>query len=327
LEIEVKVKSSQKLEREVRRTSAFVENQVHSDIYYNSPERDFSKTDEALRVRREGKRITLTYKGPKLDKVTKSREEIIVPVGEGINELLLSLGFRKTLEVQKEREFRRKGQIKITLDEVRGLGNFIEFEIEGDDLEGGKKEIFSYMKTLSLSQKDSITKSYLELLLENRPHRKSPDPLDIPAAGVAVVERNGKYLVIRRGNEPMKSMLCFPTGHLQKGESVSKGTLRELEEETRIKGTVLNPNAVIYQGPRQSRVAGRKDISDFYFKNTQPVSDPLKMHAEFTYVFIKVRSDGKPKVTPEASEVLWMTRDELLKNKDFVPVHKLYLGG
>ena len=45
----------------------------HRDLYFNSPLRDFKESDEALRIRIKEEGARLTYKGPKLDKETKSR--------------------------------------------------------------------------------------------------------------------------------------------------------------------------------------------------------------------------------------------------------------
>src|SRR5579859_2774691 len=72
-----------------------------SDEYFNAPDRDFARTDEALRIRRIGEANFVTYKGPKLDAQTKTRTEIEVPLGEGeavaakFADLLTHLGYRR----------------------------------------------------------------------------------------------------------------------------------------------------------------------------------------------------------------------------------------
>src|SRR5262245_6472777 len=47
-----------------------------ADHYYTSPDRDFAKTDEALRLRRIGATNIVTYKGPKHAGPTRTRTEI-----------------------------------------------------------------------------------------------------------------------------------------------------------------------------------------------------------------------------------------------------------
>src|SRR5690242_8827045 len=53
------------------------------DHYFNAPDRDFARTDEALRLRRIDAANFVTYKGPKQDAQTKTRTEIEVPLAEG----------------------------------------------------------------------------------------------------------------------------------------------------------------------------------------------------------------------------------------------------
>ncbi|MFN5909679.1 MAG: class IV adenylate cyclase, partial [Planctomyces sp.] len=52
---------------------------LEQDEYFNHPARDFRQTDEALRIRRIGGELILTWKGPRLDALSKSRRELEVP--------------------------------------------------------------------------------------------------------------------------------------------------------------------------------------------------------------------------------------------------------
>src|SRR3954471_6393175 len=54
-----------------------------ADHYFNAPDRDFARTDEAFRVRSVGSNNYVTYKGPKRDRETKTRLEIEVALAEG----------------------------------------------------------------------------------------------------------------------------------------------------------------------------------------------------------------------------------------------------
>ena len=46
------------------------------DTYFAHPARDFGQTDEAFRLRRIGEKNYVTYKGPKIDATTKTRQEM-----------------------------------------------------------------------------------------------------------------------------------------------------------------------------------------------------------------------------------------------------------
>ncbi|MBI0584825.1 MAG: class IV adenylate cyclase [Methanomassiliicoccus sp.] len=137
-----------------------------ADVYLAHPCRDFGSTDEALRLRREGEEVTLHYKGPKLDKVSKSREEIGAPLvkPEAVRTIFDRLGFRPVSEVRKSRRSFVLGEVEVSLDSVAGLGGFVELEVQDRPLEEGRSMLFDLMKVLGLERTER--RSYLELLLE-----------------------------------------------------------------------------------------------------------------------------------------------------------------
>jgi ADP-ribose pyrophosphatase YjhB (NUDIX family) len=54
-----------------------------------------------------------------------------------------------------------------------------------------------------------------------------------PIVGVgAVVEQEGRVLLVRRGREPLKGHWTLPGGVLEVGESLNAGVVREVMEET-----------------------------------------------------------------------------------------------
>jgi adenylate cyclase, class 2 len=149
--------------------------QVEVDLYFAHPARDFSKTDEALRIRRKGQKNFLTYKGPKIDATTKTRREIDLPIPDGEDSaktwigLLEALGFKPVCDVLKHRRKAKilwqDREIECSLDEVQGLGEFCELELITDQagLESAKACIASLAEKLGL--KRSERRSYLELLI------------------------------------------------------------------------------------------------------------------------------------------------------------------
>jgi adenylate cyclase class 2 len=144
------------------------------DTYYDAPHRDFAETDEALRVRREttdrDERVALTYKGPLIDEDSKSREEHETSVDDPIaaEGILDGLGFEPAATVEKERERFRLNGYTVTLDDVDGLGEFVEVEIEtpDDDIADAREGAKGVLKSLGLDPEAGIRTSYLGLLLE-----------------------------------------------------------------------------------------------------------------------------------------------------------------
>jgi adenylate cyclase, class 2 len=156
------------------------------DIYYDHPCRSFSETDESIRIRRraltkdsstketEQAPVELTYKGPKVDKKTKTRIEYTVGLEEEnyeiINKILISTGFRFVATITKIREFFDISGITASLDDVTDVGLFIELELiaDGDDrMKEARERILKLVKTLGFDEKDTIRESYLELYLTN----------------------------------------------------------------------------------------------------------------------------------------------------------------
>jgi adenylate cyclase class 2 len=146
------------------------------DHYFNHPARDFGQTDEALRLRQVGSQNFITYKGPRVDATTKTRRELELPLPPGqpaldqFTSLLKALGFRPVGTVRKQR---RKASldwegrsVEAALDDVEGLGSFLELEISAEDaaLQPAKQSLQSLAQRLEAE--NSERKSYLELLLE-----------------------------------------------------------------------------------------------------------------------------------------------------------------
>jgi adenylate cyclase class 2 len=155
--------------------------ELQVDSYFSHPQRDFAQSDEALRLRRVGQRNYITYKGPKMDASTKTRQEIEfeLPSGESAAQdaakLLELLSFGRVTDVCKSRVHYTVSwqgrQIGLALDLVEGLGDFVELEIMAsrENVDAARDSIGSLAGRLDLS--NSERRSYLELLLA---HRQDP---------------------------------------------------------------------------------------------------------------------------------------------------------
>lgn len=145
-----------------------------SDLYLAHPARDFKSTGEAFRIRTVGDWNALTYKGPLLDAVTKSRRELEIEFASGtdeavrMRELLSALGFQPAGSVVKKRhplELAWRGRsITLALDDVDGLGLYFEIEIVAPEAEwqSARDSLLAFAAELGLEA--SERRSYLELL-------------------------------------------------------------------------------------------------------------------------------------------------------------------
>jgi len=146
------------------------------DLYFQHPCKNFKKTDEALRVRQIGDKILIAYKGPKLTKKAKTREELeirVVAEFSSVKAFFEKLGFAPILTVKKERTtFVTSQGIKVSFDVVDELGTFIELETEipdKDKISYHEQQMMSFLKDyLNVKKGKLVRKSYLELLLEKK---------------------------------------------------------------------------------------------------------------------------------------------------------------
>ncbi|MFW9953772.1 MAG: class IV adenylate cyclase [Candidatus Thorarchaeota archaeon] len=162
--------------------------ETHVDVYFNHPSRNFGETDEALRIRNRSNIVVytdsssnlgsiseITYKGPKVDKTTKTRIEIAFGIDsyESASSLLTYLGFQEAATVTKNRTFFQFGNITLSIDDVESVGTFLELEqivTSKDLIPAAREAIFALLEDLGLRRKDSIRESYLELILRKKHH-------------------------------------------------------------------------------------------------------------------------------------------------------------
>lgn len=145
------------------------------DRYFNHPSRDFRVTDEAFRIRSVGAQNCLTYKGPVVDRSTKTRHEIEIGIADGptaadqMAQMLTALGFRSVHSVRKMRtpwglDYLGR-RFDLAIDVVPDVGTFLEVEllVEEPGRDAARDAILEVAQQLHLSQPER--RSYLELVL------------------------------------------------------------------------------------------------------------------------------------------------------------------
>jgi adenylate cyclase class 2 len=132
---------------------------LEENILYDFPAGTLKSGRRALRLRRSGKRATLTFKGsPRKSRSFKVREEFETGVSDSgqVRKILKALGLQPTFSYQKHRAQFRKGRLVICLDETP-VGTFLE-------LEGERHEITRFARALGFGRADFIQADYIELM-------------------------------------------------------------------------------------------------------------------------------------------------------------------
>ncbi len=167
IEAKLKVDSLQEIKHRLEHLGArFLEEQQQTDCHFDDADKTLQKTDRCLRIRRQssnrGEQFFLTYKGAKEKSRLKKRQELEIKIenADSTEKLLLALGYKKVLTIEKRRSVWQFGECEVTLDELPLLGEFVE--IEGPD----EEKIAAVQKALQLSDSPHIPKSYASLMKE-----------------------------------------------------------------------------------------------------------------------------------------------------------------
>lgn len=166
IEAKFRVKDASSLRQAILNSGAKLEKERYPEenTLFDLPSRALTGKRCALRLRRAGRKVFLTFKGaPQKSRRFKVRDEHETEVRDEkeTRRILRGLGFVAVFRYEKSRTTFRRGRLKASLDET-AAGTFLE-------LEGERSDIVRYAKTLGFSSADMIKKDYVEILRKGRP--------------------------------------------------------------------------------------------------------------------------------------------------------------
>ncbi|OYT40785.1 MAG: adenylyl cyclase [Desulfurococcales archaeon ex4484_58] len=148
---------------------------IETDTYLNHPCKDFSKTDEALRLRirkcSSGTKYYITYKGPRepgLEVKKRIEIESIIVDYDKVLKILERLGFTPILKYSKHRTIYGGEELSITIDQLYDVGVFLEIETCNIELIKKLKDILGYCI-------EEVHETYLEICLSTKKCRVIDD--------------------------------------------------------------------------------------------------------------------------------------------------------
>jgi len=182
IEIEIKVPVDKSLFLEVKsklgKIARFEKDVKQKDDYFTPVHRSFTAPEfpyEWLSIRKRDGKCIVNYKHfyPENVEVTAYCDEFETEIGNagGVEKMFSALNFKKLVSVEKEREvFVFKDMFEIALDNVKGLGYFIEIEAVKDlgSVENARKEIAEFAKTLGVEGSKADKRGYPFLLMEKK---------------------------------------------------------------------------------------------------------------------------------------------------------------
>ena len=131
-----------------------------------------------LRIFDEGSGELIYYERPDMTGAKQSNYQIHRTSEPLQLRQLLSAALGETVTVKKKREVYMVGQTRIHLDEVDGLGPFMELEVvlaPGQDSEEGRTIASDLMQKLGVNESDLVPCAYADLLLSRAEQEDAVD--------------------------------------------------------------------------------------------------------------------------------------------------------
>ncbi|QRM42483.1 NUDIX domain-containing protein [Rhizobium sp. BG4] len=112
------------------------------------------------------------------------------------------------------------------------------------------------------------------------------------AASSAILERDGKYLLVLRRNPPSADMYAFPGGRAEEGETPDETALREFQEETGI-------------------VARNPQLFSVYDLKTHAPDGSVTSHFFLSVFTVEADADAVAEAADDAADLGWYSVDEI----------------
>lgn len=174
VEIRTVVKDANKIEKKLTQKFPLIEQKNQTDDYFSHPSRDFyanSSLREYVRIRQEKGKQTFEYHRAHIkngDNTHTDEFEVAIDNPQKMKQILAELGFKPLVTVNKKRIAFDCKEFEADLDQIQGLGNFLEIEAKKDF--GGVKKTrqacLEFLKTLEIPFEIAPKKGYPDMILE-----------------------------------------------------------------------------------------------------------------------------------------------------------------
>lgn len=186
VEIKVKIENFKEIKARLAKRGKIIKSIKQVDEYYTPVHRDFfaqrPHPTEWLRIRTNPDRVIFEYdksinkKADGEQDCAEEYETVVSAPGE-LRKILFFLNFKKVETVMKQREYWECGDFEVALDDVKGLGYFVEVEAKGnfESTAKAKEACLKFFADLGIKNAKStqIKKGYPVLLLEKKKNSRS----------------------------------------------------------------------------------------------------------------------------------------------------------
>ena len=130
------------------------------------PDDQIKTGTHVLRMRDQDGKHIFTLKQTQANELDCVEKETVVEKPGEVIGMLGIMGYREVLRISKVRRTCKYRGLEICIDNVEGLGDFIEVESMTEELDGEKVQgqLFEFLKTLGVGDKDRVVNGYDTLL-------------------------------------------------------------------------------------------------------------------------------------------------------------------
>lgn len=124
--------------------------------------------EPALRIRSSGGKHYFTYKHTVLRSGNRVEHETEVNDPTAMRAALLAMGWHNVIHFEKVRQHYHAGGVTYDLDNVKGLGNFLEIELVAEKDADAEATLINIAESLGITAEQIEYRSYGRLLEETR---------------------------------------------------------------------------------------------------------------------------------------------------------------
>jgi adenylate cyclase, class 2 len=171
IEVKAKINNIEKIITKLKKLGCKMSKPIIQDdiifANYSGPFTKHHPGENILRIRKADNKILFTVKQSQKNELDAIEHEIVVDDAKETRAIIEILGYKEEVRVHKIRIKTRYKGWEICVDDVRGLGKFIEVEeITDEKVDGGKvqERLFCFLETLGVMRTDRVANGYDTLM-------------------------------------------------------------------------------------------------------------------------------------------------------------------
>jgi len=181
VELQIIIKNPTAVEKKIRKIGKFIKSRKQIDKYFVPPQRDFFKKEppiEYLRIRFEKGKSHLNYSFLHFGKdgwlKATDEYETLIEGPEIVKEIFKKIGMIPKVTVIKTRKYFNCSDFEVTLDRVKGLGNFMEIEAKKvfGNIAKTRKACSAFLKNLNIEYELRSQMGYPRMLYRKLEKKK-----------------------------------------------------------------------------------------------------------------------------------------------------------